>query len=292
MFIYPYKVGSKSVKNLKEGAGYKIIRREGSKYKGGSHKVVLNWGNRTLPEEVLKSEVLNFPPAVALASDKLAFFNAAHETVQVPSFTTDKGLAHQWMADSGGTIVVRETLSGHSGEGIVLIDSENEWEEYDHSRAKMYVEYIPKKEEYRVHVMGGQVIDVQRKARRNDFPNNAVNWKIRNHSNGFVFAREGVSPDKDVLDQSLKAIDATGLDFGAVDVIWNAHRGKAYVLEINTAPGLEGSTVLNYIKGLDEMYEKARRKQPRRLNSSYTWNNFEASDLFEITPTTSAAVPS
>jgi D-alanine-D-alanine ligase-like ATP-grasp enzyme len=38
----------------------------------------------------------------------------------------------------------------------------------------------------------------------------------------------------------------TGLDFGAVDVIWNAQKEKPYVLEINTAPGLEGQTIADY----------------------------------------------
>ena len=57
-----------------------------------------------------------------------------------------------------------------------------------------------------------------------------------------------------------------GLDFGAVDVIWNEHESKAYVLEINTAPGLEGSTVEDY----KEFFNRAvteRSTTTRRLSS-------------------------
>jgi D-alanine-D-alanine ligase-like ATP-grasp enzyme len=36
------------------------------------------------------------------------------------------------------------------------------------------------------------------------------------------------------------------LDFGAVDIIYNAKRNECYVLEVNTAPGLEGTTVEKY----------------------------------------------
>ena len=38
----------------------------------------------------------------------------------------------------------------------------------------------------------------------------------------------------------------SGLTFGAIDVIWNEHQQKAFVLEINTAPGIEGTTVEKY----------------------------------------------
>src|SRR3546814_6628533 len=49
---------------------------------------------------------------------------------------------------------------------------------------------LPKKQEYRVHVLNGKVVDVQRKARVKDFPDDKVNWKIRNHDNGFIYARD------------------------------------------------------------------------------------------------------
>jgi len=111
-------------------------------------------------------------------------------------------------------------------------------------RAPLYVRYVPKQDEYRVHVAFGRVIAVQRKARRTDVEN--PNWQIRNHANGFVFAREGVQAPIAVIDQAVAAVAAMGLDFGGVDVIWNDRRRAAYVLEINTACGLEGQTVNDY----------------------------------------------
>jgi D-alanine-D-alanine ligase-like ATP-grasp enzyme len=38
------------------------------------------------------------------------------------------------------------------------------------------------------------------------------------------------------------------LDFGAVDVIWNEKEDKYYVLEVNTACGLEGTTLDKYVE--------------------------------------------
>src|SRR3546814_3947261 len=109
---------------------------------------------------------------------------------------------------------------------------------------------LPKKQEYRVHVLNGKVVDVQRKARVKDFPDDKVNWKIRNHDNGFIYARDEKLAEvpKKVLSDSIKAVGVCGLDFGAVDVIYNEAKGIGFVLEINTAPGLTGTTLEGYTK--------------------------------------------
>jgi glutathione synthase/RimK-type ligase-like ATP-grasp enzyme len=43
---------------------------------------------------------------------------------------------------------------------------------------------------------------------------------------------------------------ALGLDFGAVDIIQD-DGGNFYVLEVNTAPGLEGQTIKSYAEGFN-----------------------------------------
>lgn len=253
--IFPYRAGSASVKALSQHMSMKQIRRENSKFRGHDKKLVINWGAKALSDEVNKCVVLNDETAVKLAGNKLSFFQHVFEELNVPEFTTKKDEAFAWL-DEGKTIVVRETLNGHSGEGIVLIEEENEFEAYDHSRAKMYVKYIPKKQEYRVHVVAGEAIDIRRKALRSDFSSNEANWKIRNHSNGFIFAKDGFEAPQDVIDQAITACKLCNLDFGAVDVIYNDYQQKAYVIEVNTAPGLEGSTVDNYAKAFATLFER------------------------------------
>lgn len=255
LYIYPYKMGSNSVGLLSKALGAKVIRLENSSFKGGEGKIVLNWGNSMENDALKGSVVINPPEAVKLATNKRTFFEAVVGQVSIPDFTTDKDLAESWLRD-GKKVVVREKLTGHSGEGITLITNIQDWELYDHSSAKLYVMYIPKKDEYRVHVMGGEVIDLQRKAISPGLNKDMVNFQIRNHNNGFIFVRnetEDRCPDA-VKAQAIEAIRLTGLDFGAVDVVWNEHRNAAYVLEINTAPGLEGKTVDNYIEALDRIY--------------------------------------
>ena len=55
------------------------------------------------------------------------------------------------------------------------------------------------------------------------------------------------------MEQSLLAVEGLMVDFGAVDVVWNDQYQKAYVLEVNTAPGIENSTVLDYATAVETL---------------------------------------
>lgn len=256
MLLYPYKKGSKSAKDLSQALGIKRIKTERSRFKGRASKVVVNWGCSQLPDEVLKCQIINSPDSVARASNKLTAFQVMSDAgVRVPDFKTSDGqdeLQEELMGMSPESVhwLARTKLSGHSGDGIVLLKG---CEAVPH--APLYTKYIKKKFEYRVHVMRGEVVDVQRKARSSEVPDDEVNWHVRSHGNGFIFARnEGHTPHNDVLDQAVEAVRCLGLDFGAVDVIFNERSECAYVLEVNTAPGLAGETLRGYVDRLRESW--------------------------------------
>ena len=242
--VYPYKQGSKSAKALAEGLGGRVLKLEGSKFIPRHGDKIINWGcsgpiNLNGSQTV---QLINHPNSIRDAANKLTAFQMMKEAgVSVPLFA-----ARREDVSWPGITVVRHRLSGHSGEGIEIVDAGR-----DLPNAPLYVQYIPKKDEYRVHVVGTSIIAVQRKAKRNDA--DEVNWKVRNHSNGFVFVRNDVRAPDRVLDEARNAVRALGLDFGAADVIWNAKQQQAYVLEVNTAPGLEGQTVDDYVNGFREM---------------------------------------
>lgn len=238
MKLYAYKVGSESSKALAEALGIKRIKHEGKKLqvKGG----ILNWGASAFKRDLAHDGVLNIPDRVAVAGNKLETFKALQGYVTIPEWTESQEEASKWLAD-GSVVVARATLTGHSGQGITIYDKKGEIE-----KAPLYTMYIPKQDEYRIHVVDGEVIHVQRKARKKDVPDDKINWKVRNHANGFVFAHEGVVVPDEAKKAGIMAVDLLGLDFGAVDIIFNAKRNKWYVLEINTAPGLEGTTLQRY----------------------------------------------
>lgn len=252
MKIYSYKFGSKSAKALAKSLGAKRIKHEGSKFKGRYYKKVVNWGASVVPPQVGLCDILNYPEAVAVASNKLSCFLKLSQELGVdapiPTYTKNIEDAKKWVT-GGSTVVCRSTLTGHSGAGIVVASHVD-----DLVPAPLYVKYVKKQQEYRIHVFDGEVLDVQRKARNKDVPDDKVNWQVRNHTNGFIFARGDANPDKGVLDAAVACVKALGLDFGAADVIWNEKEKKAYVLEVNTAPGLEGTTLDKYTKAIQERY--------------------------------------
>ena len=256
-FVYPYKQGSKSAKALALALGGKVLRIQGGTYRPRVGDVVINWGHSAPERDIGASVLLNTPVDIAFMSNKRTAFQVfGREGVPIPRFSVTTDIT--W----DGMTVVRHKLTGHSGEGIELVAAGAEL-----PPAPLYVEYVKKEDEYRVHIgceewsphrdyTGEQmpkgvfrddptsIIAVQRKARRLDAT--TVDWQVRNHANGFVYVRGGVDPPQAVLDAASRAIIASGLCFGAVDVIYNAKQEKAYVLEINTAPGLEGQTIADY----------------------------------------------
>ena len=272
MYILPYKMASASAKALADELNIRRIRSEGSRFKGKEDKVVINWGCSEVSEEVSKCTIINPPDKVALASNKLKFFQQVtdyndelyeldedinySDLVNIPKFTSSFRVAKSWIRDRS-IVVERHKLTGNSGEGIRISECEEDLQE-----APLYVQYIPKKQEYRVHVAGGQVVDLQRKARRHDVPDEDINWRVRNHDNGFIFQRNDLVVPPQVSEQARAACKACGLDFGAVDIIYNERQQKAYVLEINTAPGLTGQTLEGYVNRFKNWGVPAEDAQP------------------------------
>lgn len=242
VYVYAYKTGSHSASALAKALGTRTIKHERSKFKGNLGKTVINWGSGDLPPEVRRCKVVNPVEAVSCAGNKLSFFQRISrenpETRLVP-WTSDQTAALKWLT-TGSTVVVRGNLRGHSGSGITIVEPPSQ----SLPQAPLYTKYVPKKHEYRIHIMNGEVIDVQRKIR--DSRDQPKDWKVRSHQNGFIYVRNDVRPDPDVTEQALRCFAASGLNFGGFDVIFNEKEKKAYVLEVNTAIGMENTTVTNY----------------------------------------------
>lgn len=235
LFIYPYKQASKSCKLLAKELQAKIIKLKNSKYKPKPNHIVINWGNSNPPNYVsINKETKD-------ASNKLRTFERLQEAgIPIPEWTTDINVAKQWLPN---TIFARKTLNGHSGAGIVEFTGTE--------IAPLYVKYIKKRHEYRIHVGSDDIIDIQQKKKKVGVDHNS---KIRNLANGWIYAKENIDqPQEIALVIAKSTIKVMGLTFGAVDMIYNEMQDKYYVLEVNTAPGLEGSTVTNYANFLKHL---------------------------------------
>jgi glutathione synthase/RimK-type ligase-like ATP-grasp enzyme len=232
--VYPYKQGSKSAKLLATILGGKVLKREGSSYNPKEGHVIINWGSSHVPS-FGPATVLN--KDVTVAHNKLTSFVKLKEGgVNVPEFWTDRNS----IPSDCYPIVCRSILTGHSGDGITIAANQEAL-----VSCPLYVKYIKKVSEYRVHVYNGNAFFIQRKAKKSGVTN--PNWQVRNLEGGFAFVEcDSSSVPPQVLEQSIMACQALGLDFGGVDVIWNANMSKAFVLEVNTACGLEERTANKY----------------------------------------------
>lgn len=242
-YIYAYNAGSNGARNLAKELGCKIIRHERSKYAPYSSHVLINWGAHSLPSWRVRPHILNKPESVDVNANKLSCFQLWNGKVSTPDWTTDKKVAASWKLD----VVCRTLLTSHSGNGIIIVEAGKEL-----PNAPLYTRYIKKDSEYRVHIVGGIVTDIQRKIRDPD--REPTNWKVRSHANGFIYVRGNVAPPKSVVEEAQKAFKASGLDFGGIDVIVD-RQGKAYCLEINTACGIENTTAVNYARAFKEMFK-------------------------------------
>lgn len=237
--VLPYRSYSKSAKALSRALGCKrlILDPNRSRFKPRPSDVIINWGNST---QCHRATLNACPEALLRATNKLAFFQHFQDKDYVPEFWVNP----QEIPDEAFPVVCRTELSGHSGSGIVLAHDRESL-----VAAPFYVKYVPKTGEYRVHVgrVGDEVsiISVQQKKRRLDYEQ--PNWQIRNYANGFTYAREGVNPPAGVFRCAVDCLLHSGLDFGAVDAGWHPTHGVR-VYEINTAPGLEGTTLDDYVR--------------------------------------------
>lgn len=255
VLVVPYKSGSESAKLLANSLNCKRMKLEGSSVTDKNDLVLINWGNSTIDlSSFRQARVFNKPHKIRLASHKLEFFKTIDRDnadsilpIPIPDWTTHVSIARQWY-DEGHDVVIRNVMQGHSGEGLDLIRYKEDVSASSAVyNAPLYTKYMKKRDEYRVHVVKNVPILIQRKA----VPHGTTpeNYQIRNHSNGFVFTISDVKPSPSVISSAVNAVNVLGLDFGAVDVIWNERKKEATVLEVNTACGLNGNTTLARYSG-------------------------------------------
>ena len=237
IYLYKTRPSDTAVALVKAGAIRRMKRLS-------KPKILLNYGAiKSLTN--FTGRYLNHPDAVNRASCKIDTFKIlSSRGLSCVPWTTDKNEALTWQQEK--KMVVARTLTRASeGRGAIFLEPDQEI-----VSAPLYTQYVKKKAEFRVNVAFGSVINIRQKKRRKDFEGE-VNNLCRSHSNGWVFCSEGVDKSNPILQEmALSAVSALGLDFGAVDIIYNEKQNQYYILEVNSAPGMEGETLINFIEAL------------------------------------------
>lgn len=197
------------------------------------YKYVINWGNSG-HINAGGATVLNKPEAVCVAVDKLDAFRKLQGSAPIPKFRTKLD-----SISKGDIWFARTMLRASGGRGIVVLRKGDTIPD-----APLYVRYIRKSREFRVHVVNGQVIFCQEKKKEREAEQTADQKLIRNYDNGWVFCLVNEEPPEGVKDAAVSAISGLGLDFGAVDIVVARDSSQPFVLEVNTAPGLSSPSLI------------------------------------------------
>jgi glutathione synthase/RimK-type ligase-like ATP-grasp enzyme len=125
------------------------------------------------------------------------------------------------------------------GTDIVMMNKMNDWVKYATSR-DFYVQYIPTDIEYRIHVIDGECVRIQKKVLK---PHHTKSF-IHNVEHGYKLEdnfKHDLKLERKLADIAIKTAKALLLDFCAIDILvqkkW--YTTKIYVLESNTAPHLD-----------------------------------------------------
>lgn len=250
LYIWPYKMGSMGARALAKS--FPVLRvYPDRRFRLKRRKYVLNWGNSRMPRwdsYHFDSNVYNHPDAVANSVNKIKTLQLLDNGVE---WSTNYEEAHSWVRE-GHRVFARHTVTGHGGSGISIHSGDD-----DLPYVPLYTKHFPVETEYRVHVFHDTVIDYTQKKRIGRAYREAngivLNPLVRNHSNGWIFAREGVVLPEGVKANAVRAVDSLGLDFGAVDIAVDSG-GNVKVFEVNSAPGIDGTTLVKYNAFLKEFF--------------------------------------
>lgn len=249
--MFAYKRKSEGAVSLSEKLDIPILMHEGGAYKPDKKDIVVNWGcgctDKMRPYLQAGMRILNNPKAVAAAINKYQTFLELEGTdVPVPQWTTDKGLAKRWLKK--GPVIARTQVEGARGEGLVIMETEK-----DFVPAPLYTKYVSKTNEYRVHVVNGQGTRTFEKVPDPKLPLKDKAKKYQVYGPDYNFVKSDAKDPK-VYAAAKAAVEAIGLDYGAVDIGYDAATKTCVVYEINTAPQLPGDyTVKFYADGIQAL---------------------------------------
>ena len=225
---------------------------------------IINYGRSVTPIWLQDAvdrgcKVINSAEAVQLCVDKLKTLRRMwlHE-VPALEFSDNRETAQAWL-DKGESVIVRHTVKGKQGKGVELVGPEQYL-----PAAPLYTKFYDKTHEFRVHIVGGKVIDYvqkkkmgERKLRERGITE--VDKLLRNHKRGWVFAHNDllVEGRGEIEVMALRGAKALGIDYCGVDVLAR-YDGTSFidavVCEINSAPGMSSPTTFKaYVKAFEEM---------------------------------------
>jgi hypothetical protein len=229
--------------------------------------VVISWGAK-LPQgydyKVLDGVVtVNHPKSVKLASNKLEAMNKFKLAgIKIPSFMPVTAGAEGILAEvkkANGTIkypIIGRTKRHQGGTGFFLCIQPFDVKTAVENGAMYFVNHVPIKKEFRLHVFDGKVIDAKEKVPQS---NPLANWvneeaedildKLRKNTEG---GKAGIDKIAGVVKFALEQVANTAVELPDTKIRSN-HRGWKFVNAKSVSEALKQEAV-NAVKALDLVF--------------------------------------
>ena len=240
----------KHLKNRQEGYEYPDEDCFIVNFGRNTHRAHLNnnlVNNKLQQLSILKEEGLNVPDILS--------FNP-NSVNRVP-----KRLIKQNLPKDVFPIMARKRKHFKGNDIIFLKTRGSLWKRLARvSTREFFVKYIPKKAEFRVHVLGDKVYNVCKKVHSESYDKHHPH--IWCSPRGWTLIDYDGRHYEELEEVARQATKALGYDFGAVD-IGLGKNGKFYVFEINSAPRLSRERRRFYAQYFREK-EKEFRKNKKK----------------------------
>jgi len=290
VYIYYSPATDVTGKKLQEALGI-----QGGSKKPTGKKLVIGWGAKTneatkFPKGI---KTLNHPDAIRTNRNKFeamgvmaTALNVGNST-HVPKYFTADRIKQELGAGNIALPLIGRTKFHQGGKGFWPCPTTAQLDDALTAGAHHFIQMLPIKEEYRLHVFDGVVVHAVKKVKRSDTEfekafiedelarqkvlaekNNdpfdeatatlmlrrqaknatagGANMLLRSNRLGWKFAIVK-KYSKELGEVAAKAVKALGLDFGAVDCCLDSN-DVPYVFEVNSGPGLEGTSFTKYVE--------------------------------------------
>ena len=293
VYIYYSTATDITGKKLQEALGI-----NGGNKKPEGKKLVIGWGAKTKsPTKFPKGvKVMNHPNAIMTNRNKFdamgimaAALNVG-DTVHIPKYLTADKVKQEIIDGNISLPLIGRKKFHQGGKGFWSCPTIAQLEDAITAGAHHFIQMLPIKEEYRLHVFNGVVIHVVKKVKRSDkefekafIDDELARQKILAEKNEDPFdeatallvirrqAKSATAGGANMLLRSnklgwkfiivkkypnklaevaIKAVKALGLDFGAVDCCLD-NTNVPYVFEVNSGPGLEATSLDKYIEAFN-----------------------------------------
>jgi len=238
--------------------------------------IVVRWGNR-IPMEMNGSIVYNKSEAIERATNK----KLCRELFQMNNLACPKLIKFENEATKFPIIARPATHS--KGKNFVVLNNIQQFRNHyyaNHLNGWYYSEFVDKKQEFRLHIAHGRILNYLEKPKPND---GQIAWNRALNEDPFINVKWS-DYNSDVCKLAIQSLSLLGLDFGAVDIMLDKDN-KPSLLEVNTAGTLVSSeySMERYAMYFDWLCKTNQRREHHELKdykkaSNYAWHTYHFED--------------